>query len=85
MSQTVRVYTTPACVQCRSTKRWLDRHGVTYEAVDLSRSPDDLAAVKSLGYEAAPVVIVSTPTGDAHWYGFRADLLAEFCLAQESA
>jgi glutaredoxin-like protein NrdH len=70
------VYTTPSCVQCRLTKKWLDDHHVPYETVDLSTSPDDMAAVKALGYQAAPVIITHTPAGDAHWSGFRPGFLA---------
>lgn len=82
----VTVYTTPACSQCRMTKRWLDSKGIDYSTVDLSQSPDDLAAVKALGYEAAPVVIVSNgdPETDLHWYGFRPDHLTRY-TSQEAA
>ncbi|WP_264669392.1 glutaredoxin family protein [Arthrobacter sp. VKM Ac-2550] len=84
----ITVYTTPACGQCVSTKRWLDRNHADYNTVDLSKSPQDLAAVKALGYEAAPVVIVND-NGDTHdekhWFGFRPDLLSEFCKPAQAA
>lgn len=63
----IRVYTTPACQQCRMTTRWLDRAGADYQTIDLTRSPDDMAAVKALGYQSAPVVCA----GDEHWSGFQ--------------
>lgn len=69
----ITIYETPGCVQCRMTKRWLDRAGAEYQTVDLSESPQDMAAVKALGYQSAPVVAV----GDEHWSGFQpARLLA---------
>lgn len=63
----IRVYTTPSCQQCRMTTRWLDRAGADYQTIDLAQSPDDMAAVKALGYQAAPVVC----TEDEHWSGFQ--------------
>lgn len=69
---TTRVYTTPSCSQCSLTKRWLDGRGIDYEAVDLTQSPDDFAAVTALGYKSAPVIMVAD---DVHWGGFRPDLL----------
>lgn len=85
MSMTaITVYSTPRCVQCKLTHSWLDSRGIPYRSVDLSQSPDDMAAVKALGYAAAPVVIVNND-GDVrngkHFFGFRPDLLAEFAGA----
>ena len=66
---TVTVYTLPACVQCDSTKRMLQRNEIEYEEVDMSQDPIALEMVKTLGYTAAPVVVA----GDEHWSGFRLD------------
>ena len=88
MTRSITVYSTPKCVQCKLTKGWLDERGITYRPVDLSQSPDDLAAVQALGYASAPVVIVND-NGDTHdekhWYGFRPDLLEEFTTNQKAA
>lgn len=65
----ITVYTTPNCVQCNSTKRYLDRHDIPYETVDLSQDEQALAMVRELGYSVAPVVIA----GEKHWSGFRLD------------
>ena len=76
----ITVYTTANCVQCTSTKRYLDRNNIEYETVDLNADPDAMAMVKELGYTAAPVVIA----GNKHWSGFRLDqiknLIAEVHL-----
>lgn len=66
---TVTVYTLPACVQCDSTKRMLQRNEIEYEEVDMSQDPIALEMVKTLGYTAAPVVVA----GEEHWSGFRLD------------
>jgi glutaredoxin-like protein NrdH len=68
----VTVYTLPACVQCESTKKYLKNKDVSFEVVDLSEDAAAMELVKSLGYQAAPVVIA----GDDHWSGFRPDKLS---------
>lgn len=93
MTPQVTVYTQPECVQCDRTKKWLDdpKRGNLegkYQVVDLAEDPQALAAVKALGYMAAPVVIVGNPGAnddETHWYGFRPDMLAQFCKAPAGA
>jgi glutaredoxin-like protein NrdH len=68
----VTVYTLPACVQCESTKKYLTNKDVSFEVIDLSEDAAAMEMVKSLGYQAAPVVIA----GDEHWSGFRPDKLS---------
>lgn len=66
----ITVYTKPACVQCHATFKALDKHGVAYEAVDITQDADARDRVMSLGYLQAPVVMVDD---DEHWSGFRLD------------
>ena len=80
----VTVYTTPACPQCMTTKRWLDKRGIPYTEVDLAKDPDALAWAKSRGHQAAPVVVVSTLARDTEWSDFRVDLLEQH-LAKAAA
>lgn len=68
----VTVYTLPACVQCESTKKYLAKNDVPFEVVDLSEDASAMEMVKSLGYQAAPVVVA----GEDHWSGFRPDKLS---------
>jgi len=67
----VTVYTLPSCVQCESTKKYLSKLEVDFKTVDLSEDEIAMDLVKSLGYQAAPVVMF----GDDHWSGFRPDKL----------
>lgn len=69
----ITVYTTPTCVQCESTKKFLDKNEIAYDVVDLTEDDAALEMVKGLGYASAPVVIA----GDKHWAGFRPGMLAE--------
>ena len=79
------IYTKPNCQPCRMTKRKLDAAGIYYTEVDVTQDETALNYVKhTLGYEGAPVVYVSTPEGDFHWYGLRKDLL-DHHLAQAAA
>lgn len=75
----VVVYSTPGCVQCNMTKKWLEDKQFRYREVDLSTDESAMEKVKAMGYAAAPVVIIpfDYPNGGSHWYGFRPDLLKE--------
>lgn len=71
----ITVYSQPACVQCTATYRWLDRHGLAYEVIDVTADAAALTAVKALGCLRAPVVIVRDADGAVtdHWSGFDPD------------
>ncbi len=65
----ITVYSKPACIQCTATTREMDRRGISYDVVDLTKDDGAFQAVRDLGYMQAPVVIA----GDQHWSGFRPD------------
>lgn len=67
----VKIYTQPACMPCRFTKRKLEEKGIPFEEIDLTEDVEAMAYVKSLGYASAPVVV----TEDNHWSGLRLDLI----------
>ncbi|MGN7704986.1 glutaredoxin family protein [Cellulosimicrobium sp. 22601] len=70
---TVQVYSKPACVQCDATYRALDKKGIEYVTVDVTRDAAALAFIRDeLGYLQVPVVVA----GEEHWSGFRPDRLA---------
>ena len=66
---TITVYSKPMCVQCDATYRALDKQGLDYEKIDVTRDAEALEYIKGLGYQQAPVVMV----GDDHWSGYRPD------------
>jgi glutaredoxin-like protein NrdH len=72
----VTVYTKPACVQCNATYRKLDKDGIAYNSVDISRDEAALDRMKSLGHLQAPVVTLHR-SGELvdSWSGFRPDKL----------
>lgn len=80
----VTLYTKPNCQPCRMTKRKLA--GTEYTEVDVTEDPAALAYVKdTLGYTGAPVVYVSTPTEDIHWYGLNVPMIEQHITKREEA
>ena len=75
----ITVFTKPSCVQCNATKRALNKAGLAFEEVDLTLDAEALDAVKSLGYQQAPVVFA----GGDHWSGFRPDKIKALTVAAE--
>lgn len=69
----VTVYTKPGCVQCNATYRALDKKGIPYNSLDISKDDEALERLKALGHMQAPVV--ETPTDS--WTGFRPDKIEE--------
>lgn len=69
MTETVTIYTKPACVQCNATCKALEKQGIAYDVIDITEKPEARDYVIALGYQQAPVVVA----GDNHWSGFRPD------------
>lgn len=66
----ITVYTQPYCFQCRATFNTLDKYGLQYTTVDVTKDSTAAEYVRSLGHKQAPVVVTSE--GD-HWSGFDPD------------
>lgn len=63
----VVVYSTPACPQCMSTKRLMDKKGIKYREVDLTTEPEKLEEFRQQGFTQAPIVTTDIKV----WSGFR--------------
>ena len=74
---TITVWDLPNCVQCNSTKRFLDKHDLPYTEYDLTERPEQAEKFRNAGYATAPVVVTSHGT----WAGFQYDKLQQ--LAKE--
>lgn len=71
---TITVYSKPNCVQCDATYRTLDKKGIEYAVVDISKEPSAVDVFKELGFMSAPVVQITREDGSTHaWSGFRVD------------
>lgn len=60
----VEIYTTPFCPYCHAAKRLLDRKGVGYAEIDVSRDPDLRMAMiqRAKGRRTVPQIFI----GDTH-------------------
>jgi glutaredoxin-like protein NrdH len=65
---TVVVYTKPACIPCKLTKKHLDKIGVDYTEAPIDEIID---VAQSKGISSAPVVVVDGRI----WGGYRPDRL----------
>ena len=63
------VYVKPSCVQCDMTKRMLDKNGIDYKTIDITKDQEAFDMVVGMGFQSAPVVITDS---DA-WAGFNPD------------
>lgn len=69
----ITVYTSPSCIQCEQTKKYLTARDLAYNVVDLSENQEAMDMVQELGFKSAPVVI----TDRGNWSGFRPDMIAQ--------
>ncbi len=58
MPAKVVLYTQPACAPCQKVKDFLTRHGVEFEARDVSLDSDAMDELTKMGYLATPVTVV---------------------------
>lgn len=79
MTNTVTVYTKPACVQCNATFKALEKQGIEYRKIDVNENAEAYEYVTSLGYQQVPVVVVDA---DTHFSGFRPDRIKGLAAAQ---
>jgi len=73
------IYTKDNCVQCNATKNAMDKKGIAYQVVNLDQQPDEIEALRALGYRQVPVVM----NGQYHGSGFRPDKIS--ALSQTAA
>ena len=67
MPMKITVWEKPDCVQCRQTKRELDKRGIIYQVKRLDKSPKAVERFIELGLTSAPIVETDTK----RWSGFR--------------
>jgi len=57
--QTIKMYVTTWCGDCRMAKRWFDSHGISYEYINIEE--DDKAAEYvarvNRGYRSVPTIV----------------------------
>lgn len=59
-----KVYSTTTCVYCKLLKDWLNRHGITYQEIDLSTNPSlGQEMIQKTGQMGVPVSIITLEGG----------------------
>jgi mycoredoxin len=68
MSGTFTMYTTPWCGYCHRLKSQLDREGIPYEVVDITRTPEAASIVESAnnGNQTVPTLVYADGTAQTN-------------------
>ena len=79
MLKAIAVYSKPNCVQCTATYRLLDKLGLEYTLIDITKDEGAYGYVtKTLGHQQAPVVV----TEDDNWHGFVPDKINALAVSK---
>ncbi|MCH6206274.1 glutaredoxin family protein [Brucella ciceri] len=76
----ITVYTKPGCVQCNAAKRYLERHGATFEMVDVTADQDAYDYLVELGHRQLPVI----KSGNHLFGGFKPEELLKLAEKQKA-
>lgn len=82
----VTMLTKPQCPQCRMTAQLLERHGITYQVIDVTESQAALEWAQDHDFMAAPIVVIGDMETEEFnaWTGFRPDKIAALAAMGES-
>ena len=69
----ITLYSKNNCMQCKMTKKLLDKEGADYQEINIDERPEMIDYVKDLGFSAAPVI----KAGDIIFSGFQPAKLKE--------
>lgn len=70
----ITIYSKPNCMQCTFAKNYLNDKNVEFKEVDITTDPKAVEHIKSLGFQAVPVI---EAPGHEPFFGFRPDRLEE--------
>ena len=73
MANKIIIFSKNNFMQCKMTKKLLDKEGADYQEINIDERPDMIDYVKDLGFSAAPVV----KAGDIIFSGFQPAKLKE--------
>ena len=71
----VTFYSKENCISCVMTAKWLDKHGVDYEYIDVTGDDEVIKFLINSGYQEMPVIMVEDSTGFSSFTGYRPDSL----------
>ena len=57
--QTIKIYVTTWCGDCRMAKRWFDSHGISYEYINIEEDEKAAEYVTRVnrGYQSVPTIV----------------------------
>lgn len=57
--QTIKMYVTTWCGDCRMAKRWFDTHGIAYESINIEEDAKaaEYVARVNCGYRSVPTIV----------------------------
>lgn len=73
MANKITIISKNNCMQCKMTKKLLDKEGADYQEINIDERPEMIDYVKDLGFSAAPVI----KAGDIIFSGFQPAKLKE--------
>ena len=73
MANKITFFSKNNCMQCKMTKKLLDKEGADYQEINIDERPEMIDYVKDLGFSAAPVI----KAGDIIFSGFQPAKLKE--------
>lgn len=65
----LKVYTKENCIQCKMSKRDLQKNNIPYQEIDITGNPQIIAELKEQGWKQMPVLVFA----DESWSGYRPD------------
>lgn len=73
MANKITIFSKNNCMQCKMTKKLLDKEGADYQEINIDERPEMIDYVKDLGFSAVPVI----KAGDIIFSGFQPAKLKE--------
>ncbi|WP_423216620.1 glutaredoxin-like protein NrdH [Streptococcus equinus] len=73
MTNKITLFSKNNCMQCKMTKKLLDKEGADYQEINIDEQTDMIDYVKGLGFTSVPVVKV----GEISFSGFQPSKLKE--------
>ncbi len=67
MANKITLFSKNNCMQCKMTKKLLDKEGADYQEINIDERPEMIDYVKNLGFAAAPVI----KAGEIMFSGFQ--------------
>lgn len=73
-TNSITVFTTGTCQQCRMTEKHMTKNGLSFRIIRLENEPTIAAKLRSMGFMQAPIVQITGEQAQI-WSGFRPDLI----------